>query len=68
MTNLPPELGKGIYRAFEVIIHVIGVTYDAAGGASSALEISADTALFAKWTAAFTMMACFYNWLGGLKI
>ena len=44
-----------------------GVAYDAAGGASSALEISANTALFAKWTAAFTMMACFYNWLGGLR-
>jgi transcriptional regulator with XRE-family HTH domain len=45
-----------------------GVAYDAAGGASSALEVSDNTSLFAKWTAALAMMACFYNWLGGFKI
>lgn len=44
-----------------------GVAYDAAGGACSALQTSADTDLFASWIAALAMIACFYYWGGGVK-
>lgn len=44
-----------------------GVAYDAASGTCSALQTSANTALFAKWIAAVAMIACFYYWGGWVK-
>jgi transcriptional regulator with XRE-family HTH domain len=44
-----------------------GVAYDAARGACSALETSANTASFASWIAALTMVAYFYYWARGIK-
>lgn len=44
-----------------------GVAYDAARGACSALQTSANTALFASWIAALAMISCFYYWGGGIK-
>jgi len=44
-----------------------GVAYDAARGACSALETSANTASSASWIAALAMVAYFYYWVAGIK-
>ena len=44
-----------------------GVGYDAARGACSALETSANSSSFASWIAALSMVAYFYYWAGRSK-